>query len=71
LMLQVDIIISIAKTNAKLYGEVGYVMVTHKKADFFFSPASDQRILIVSIDRPYDHHAIEDKLLVFIKELTG
>jgi hypothetical protein len=46
-------------------------MVTHKKADFFFSPASDQRILIVSIDRPYDHHAIEDKLLVFIKELTG
>lgn len=53
LLLQVEILISIARSNAGLYGEVGYIMVTHKKADFFFVPVGEQRILLVSIDRPY------------------
>lgn len=71
LLLQVEIVISIAKSNARLYGDVGYVMVTHKKADFFFVPAGDQKILLVSIDRSYDHGAVEEKIRTFLKELTG
>lgn len=46
-------------------------MVTHKKADFFFVPAGDQRILLVSVDRPYGHEAMEEKIRLFLKELDG
>lgn len=69
LLLQVEILLSIAKSNTGLYGAVGYVMVTHKKADFFFVPVSNDRILLVSIDRPYDHGADEERIQGLLKEL--
>jgi hypothetical protein len=61
-LLQVEVLLSIIKSNAGPYCEVGYVLVTHKKADFFFVPAGDQRILLVSIDRPYEHASVEDRI---------
>jgi hypothetical protein len=69
LLLQVEILLSIAKSNVGLYGTVGYVMVTHKKADFFFVPARNDRILLVSIDRPYDHGSVEERMQGLLKEL--
>ena len=71
LLMQVEILLSITKSNAGLYGAVGYVMVTHKKADFFFIPAGNDRILLISIDRPYEHGAIEEKIQGFLKEMDG
>jgi hypothetical protein len=71
LLLQVEILLSIAKSNARLYGAVGYVMVTHKKSDFFFVPVSNDCILLVSIDRPYDYGAVEERIQGLLKELDG
>lgn len=71
LLLQVEILLGMARSNEGIYGEVGYVMVTHKKADFFFVPAGDQRILLVSVDRPYGHGDLEEKIRSLLRELGG
>lgn len=70
LLAQVEILLGMTKTNEGIYGEAEYAMVTHKKADFFFVPAGDQRILLVSVDRPYVHEDLEEKIRQFLKELS-
>ena len=63
--------IGIAYSNEKIYGELGYVMVTHKIADFFFYPLSENRIFLVSVNRPYDHARIESRLSEMLSELKN
>lgn len=71
LLTQVNIMIGIANSNEQIYGELGYVMVTHKIADFFFYPLSDKRIFLVSVNRPYDHARIESRLSEMLSELKN
>lgn len=68
LLTQVLVLTGIAHSNEQIYGEVGYVMVTHKLADFFFFPASD-RILLVSVNRPYSHNELESMVAEKLAEL--
>ena len=71
LLTQVNIMIGIAYSNEQIYGELGYVMVTHKIADFFFYPLSENRIFLVSVNRPYDHARIESRLSEMLSELKN
>lgn len=69
LLTQVNIMIGIASSNEHIYGAARYVMVTHKVADFFFFPIGERRILLVSVNRPYDHALLEGRLSEMLAEL--
>lgn len=69
LLTQVNIMMGIANSNEHIYGTAGYVMVTHKIADFFFFPIGERRILLVSVNRPYDHARLEGRLSEMLAEL--
>jgi hypothetical protein len=71
LLTQVNIMIGIAYSNEQIYGRLGYVMVTHSTADFFFFPLADRRIFLASINRPYDHAKIEAGLAEMLSELKN
>lgn len=71
LLTQVNIMIGMAHSNEQIYGELGYVMVKHKIADFFFYPLSGKRIFLVSVNRPYDHARIESRLSEMLSELKN
>ncbi len=62
LLMQVQLVVGIAGSNAEIYGDLGHVMLTHEIADFFFFPLEDRRVFLVSVNRPYDHNALEPKL---------
>ena len=62
LLMQVHLVVGIAGSNAEIYGDLGHVMLTHGIADFFFFPLEDRRVFLVSVNRPYDHNALEPKL---------
>ena len=63
--------IGFANSNEQIYGELRYVMVTHRVADFFFYPLSDKRIFLVSVNRPYDYARMEARLSETLPELKN
>jgi hypothetical protein len=71
LLMQVQLVVGIASSNAEIYGDLGYVMITHKAADFFFYPLEDRRVFLVSVNRPYDHNALEPRLAEMYEELRA
>ena len=71
LLTHVNIMVGIAHSNEQIYGELGYIMVTHRMADFFFYPLSNKRIFLVSVNRPYDHARIESRLSEKLSELKN
>ena len=46
-------------------------MLIHEIADFFFFPLEDLRVFLVSVNRPYDHNALEPKLAERHRALKG
>ncbi len=58
ILLQLEMLVGIPKTNEKIYGEVGYVIVNHGSADHMLFPLNDGHNMIVSVVVPYKQELI-------------
>lgn len=55
---QTRAIIEITKSNERLFGEIGFVLVRHESIDGMFFPAGDDMTVLVGLVRPYDQERI-------------
>jgi hypothetical protein len=58
---QTATVIGITRSNERLFGKVGFMLVHHEFVDGMFFPAGDKTIL-VGLVRPYDQEAIVGKV---------
>lgn len=55
ILIQLEILVGIPKTNEKAYGKVGYVVVNHGSGDHMLFPLGNSHMMIVSVVSPYAH----------------
>lgn len=48
--MHVQLEVGIAQSNAEICGDLCYVMLIHKIANFFFFPLEDRRVFLVSVN---------------------
>jgi hypothetical protein len=65
--LQSEIIVSIAKTNERLFGDVGYVAINHRSNDAVLFGLGTN-VLIVPIVRPYDLNKLVENVSDLLKK---
>lgn len=53
ILVQLNILVGIPKTNENLFGKVGYVVVNHGSGDHMLFPLANDHIVIVSVMAPY------------------
>jgi hypothetical protein len=53
ILLQLELLVGMPKTNEKLCGEVGYVIVNYGSADHLLFPVNDGHNMMVSVVVPY------------------
>ncbi len=58
---QTATVIGITRSNERLFGKVGFMLVHHEFVDGMFFPANDRTVL-VGLVRPYDQDAIVGKV---------
>lgn len=59
---QTATVIGITRTNERLFGKVGFMLVHHEFIDGVFFPADDGTTVLVGLVRPYDQEAIVEKV---------
>jgi hypothetical protein len=59
---QTEIIMSITRTNERLFGRVGFVLVNHESIDGIFFPVNESTTVLVGLARPYDQQRLVDKV---------
>jgi hypothetical protein len=58
---QTDTVIGITRSNERLFGKVGFMLVHHEFVDGIFFPAGEKTVL-VGLVRPYDQEAVVGKV---------
>lgn len=53
ILVQLEIVVEIPRTNENLYGKVGFVVINQGSSDHVLFPVNDIHIMIVSILSPY------------------
>ena len=56
---QTATVMDIVKSNERLFGQVGFVLVHHEAVDGMFFPADDSTTILVGLVKPYDQDIIE------------
>ena len=55
---QTGTIMEITRSNERLFGDVGFVLVRHESIDGMFFPAGKGTTVLVGLARPYDQEKI-------------
>lgn len=69
ILVQLNILVGIPRTNENLYGRVGYVVVNHGSGDHMLFPLGGDQIAIVSVVTPYTPQLIQ-KVQQTIEEMV-
>lgn len=56
---QTDTVMEIVKSNERLFGQLGYVLVHHEAVDGMFFPVDGSTTVLVGLVKPYDPDKIE------------
>jgi hypothetical protein len=64
---QTGTIMEITRSNERLFGGVGFVLVRHESIDGMFFPAGDDTTILVGLVRPYD----QDKIVAKVEKAAG
>jgi len=64
---QTDTVMGIVRSNERLFGQLGYVLVHHEAVDGMFFPVDDTTTVLVGLIKPYDQDKIEQKVVEKIK----
>lgn len=59
---QTKAIMEITRSNERLFGGVGFVLVRHESIDGMFLPAGDDMTVLVGLVRPYDSDKMASKI---------
>ncbi|WP_415283383.1 hypothetical protein [Candidatus Nitrososphaera sp. FF02] len=59
---QAATVMGITRTNERLFGKVGFMLVHHEFVDGVFFPADSKTTVLVGLIRPYDQEAIVAKV---------
>lgn len=65
---QTGVIMEITRSNERLFGDVGFVLVRHESIDGIFFPASNSETVLVGLVRPYDLEDISARVAGAVKE---
>ncbi|MEM2139645.1 MAG: hypothetical protein QXJ74_06225 [Nitrososphaera sp.] len=65
---QTATVMDIVKSNERLFGEVGFVLVRHESVDGMFFPVDSSTTVLVGLVRPYDQDEIEQAVRAKIEE---
>ncbi|NWG37702.1 hypothetical protein [Nitrososphaera sp.] len=60
ILLQLDLLVGIPRTNEKAFGKVGYVVVNHGSGDHILFPLEGGHVMVVSVAGPYTHQLIQN-----------
>lgn len=58
ILVQLEMLVGIPKTNEKIYGELGYVIVNHGSADHMLFPLTGGHVMVISVLVPYKQELI-------------
>lgn len=64
---QTDTVMDIVKSNERLFGQLGYVLVHHEAIDGMFFPVDGSTTVLVGLVKPYDQDKIEQAVRAKIK----
>jgi hypothetical protein len=59
---QTATILGIMRTNERLFGKVGFVLVHHEFVDGIFFPVDKNTTILVGLTQPYDQAQVVDKV---------
>lgn len=59
---QTEVIMNITRTNERLFGRVGFVLVNHESIDGIFFPVDESTTVLVGLARPYDQEKVIGKV---------
>lgn len=55
-------VMDIVKSNERMFGQLGFVLVHHESIDGMFFPLDSSTTILVGLTRPYDQDKIEQKV---------
>lgn len=59
ILIQLNLMVGIPKTNEEMFGKVGYVVVNHGSGDHILLPLEGGRVMIVSVAGSCNHQLIQ------------
>jgi hypothetical protein len=59
---QTATVIGITRSNERLFGKVGFMLVHHEFVDGMFFPVDEKTTVLVGLVRPYDQEAVAGKV---------
>lgn len=59
---QTATVIGITRSNERLFGKVGFMLVHHEFVDGLFFPVDEKTTVLVGLVRPYDQEAIASEV---------
>jgi hypothetical protein len=64
---QTDIVMDIVRSNERLFGQLGYVLVHHEAVDGMFFPVDGSTTVLIGLIKPYNQDEIEQLVVEKIK----
>jgi hypothetical protein len=64
---QTDIVMDIVRSNERLFGQLGYVLVHHEAIDGMFFPVDGSTTVLIGLIKPYNQDEIERLVVEKIK----
>lgn len=65
---QTGVVMEITRSNERLFGDVGFVLVRHESIDGIFFPADNSETVLVGLVRPYDLEKIAAQVAAAVRE---
>lgn len=59
---QTSTVVGITRTNERLFGKVGFMLVHHEFVDGMFFPVNDDTTVLVGLVQPYDQAKVVEKV---------
>lgn len=59
---QTATVVGITRSNERLFGKVGFMLVHHEFVDGMFFPFDEKTTVLVGLVRPYDQESVVDKV---------
>ncbi|WP_337863817.1 hypothetical protein [Nitrososphaera sp.] len=71
LAMQTKSVMEITKSNERLFGELGYVLVHHESIDGVFFPVGDDATVLAGLVQPYDLAGIAAQVKKMVDRESG